>query len=43
MSMFWIVGIIANIVLFAVAMYWIVKEWKKNDFKRKQRDLDKYP
>lgn len=30
MSVFWIVGILLNIVFFAAAMYWIVKEWKKN-------------
>lgn len=43
MSMFWIIGIIANVIFFAVAMYWIVKEWKKNNSKRKQQGSDTNP
>lgn len=40
MSAFWIVGILLNIVFFAAAMYWIVKEWKKNSAKNKSREGD---
>jgi len=40
MSMFWIIGIIANVIFLALAMYWIVKEWRKNDSRHKPRNSD---
>ena len=43
MSMFWIAGIIANIVFFGAAMYWIVKQWKQNKASRQQQNSDTKP
>jgi hypothetical protein len=31
MSMFWIIGILANVLLLGVGIYWVVKNWKRSD------------
>lgn len=43
MSIFWIIGIVINVVFFALAMYWIVKQWKLNKSSRQQRNSDSNP
>ena len=43
MSMFWIIGIVLNAVFFALAMYWIVKQWRLNKPGRQRRDDDSKP
>ena len=40
MSWFWIIGIVINVVFFALAMYWIVRQWKLNKSDRRERDSD---
>jgi len=40
MSLFWIIGIVLNAVFFALAMYWIVKQWRLNKSGRQRRDSD---
>jgi hypothetical protein len=37
MSAFWIIGILANVLLLGVGIYWVMKQWKQNDPKRRQR------
>lgn len=43
MSVFWIIGIVLNAVFFALAMYWIIKQWKLNKSDHQPRDLDGKP
>jgi len=43
MGMFWIIGIVLNAVFFALAMYWIVKQWRLNKSGRQRRDSDPKP
>jgi hypothetical protein len=31
MSAFWIIGILANVLLLGVGIYWVVKNWKRSD------------
>lgn len=42
MSAFWIIGILANVLLLGVGIYWVVKNWKRSD-PRRQRDSDSGP
>lgn len=43
MSLFWIIGIVINVVFFALAMYWIVKQWKLNKSGRQRHDSHTKP
>lgn len=40
MSAFWIIGILANVLLLGVGIYWVVKNWKRSDPKHGQRDTN---
>ncbi len=31
MNAFWIIGILANVLLLGIGIYWVVKQWKRSD------------
>ena len=37
MSAFWIIGILANVLLLGVGIYWVVKNWKQSDPRRQRK------